>query len=409
MEWRSPDALEQEPIRANERDEIAAFFGLRPENVLVICPFLGGAFGSAIRTWPHVALAALAARIIDRPVKLVLSRRQMFHLTGYRPRTTQHVSLGSDADGRLMSLVHEGAAETSRDDDYLESLTSASTILYSCPNVRTRYGIVPLDVGSPTWMRGPGKASGLFALESAMDELAYAHRMDPIELRQRNEPEIDEAEGRPFSSRSLLQCYQLGSSRFGWTRRTPEPRSIRDGRLLIGLGMASATYLVNCSSASARARLHADGTADVEVASSDMGPGTYTSMAQVAADALQLPIGQVRIGIGRSDLPSAPDHAGSQTMASIGTAVHAACRAVQDAVAGRAVTDPRSALFGAPADEIEWIGGRLRLRGGPSTRGQLSPDRPAQRPAINRGGGIVHARWWSDAGALDVCLRSRLR
>jgi xanthine dehydrogenase YagR molybdenum-binding subunit len=346
-----------------ERAEVAAYFGLLPENVLVICPYIGGAFGSAIRTWPHVYLAAMAARLVRRPVKLVLLRRQMFHLTGHRPRTIQRVALGASPDGRLMSVIHEGGGETSRDREHIEALTPLSTYLYSCPNVRTRYRVVPLDTGSPTPMRGPGQVSGIFALESAMDELAYALGLDPIDLRRRNEPDIDEAEGRPFSSRSLIACYDLGAARFGWERRDARPRSMRDGRLLIGWGMASATYPVYQSPASARVRLLLDGTAEVEVAAGDMGPGTYTSMTQVASDALGLPMDQIVIGLGRSDYPPAPDHSSSQTMVSIGSAVRAACLAAQDAVARCAIADPESSLFGAEPDALEWLDGLLRRRG----------------------------------------------
>jgi xanthine dehydrogenase YagR molybdenum-binding subunit len=211
-------------------------------------------------------------------VKLVLSRRQMFYTTGHRPRTSQRVALGVQPDGRLLGLIHEGTAETSRYEQYVESLTAASSHLYACPNVRTRYRVVPLDESTPTWMRGPGEASGIFALECAMDELAVQLGMDPIELRLRNEPTIDEGRNRPFSSRSLRQCYALGAARFGWSRRDARPGSMSEGRLLIGWGMATTTYPANRSAAGARARLVADGTAEVETAASDMGPGTYTSM-----------------------------------------------------------------------------------------------------------------------------------
>jgi xanthine dehydrogenase YagR molybdenum-binding subunit len=324
----------------NEQAEIAAIFGLPPENVQVICPFIGGAFGTSLRTWPHVTLAALAARQVGRPVKLVHSRRQMFYTTGHRPRTIQRIALGATRDGRLTSLIHEGSGETSRYEEYVEALTTVSSFMYSCPNVSTRYRLVPLDSGTPTWMRGPGEASGIFALECAMDELAYALGMDPLELRRRNEPAIDEGENRPFSSRSLVKCFDLGRERFGWSRRDPKPRSMRDGRLLIGWGVASGSYPAAQSPASARVRLLADGTAEVEAAASDMGPGTYTSMTQVAADFLGLPVSQVRFSLGRSDFPPAPPHGGSQTMASVGSAIRAACIAVLEESAKRGGARP---------------------------------------------------------------------
>jgi xanthine dehydrogenase YagR molybdenum-binding subunit len=318
---------------ANEQAEIAAIFGLPLEKVRVICPFIGGAFGTSLRTWPHVTLAAMGAMITNRPVKLVLTRKQMFFNTGHRPRTRQRVALGADGEGRLTAIIHEGTGETSRHEEFAEALTTVSRYLYSCPNVRTSYRLTPLDTGTPTYMRGPGEASGIFALECAIDELSYKLRVDPIELRRRNEPEIDEDEGKPFSSRSLLQCYDLAARDFGWSARNPEPRSMRDGRLLIGMGIAAATYPSYHAPSDALARLLPDGTAEIEVSASDMGPGTYTSMTQVAAEALQLPVENVRVKIGDTTYPAAPSHGGSWTMASVGSAVRAACMAIREKAA----------------------------------------------------------------------------
>jgi xanthine dehydrogenase YagR molybdenum-binding subunit len=315
-----------------EAGEIAAIFDLPIENVLVINPFIGGAFGTTLRSWPHVTLAALAARYVQRPVKLVLTRRQMFSETGFRPRTTQRVAIGALPGGQLCSIVHEATAETSRYEQYTESTVNVSRYMYSCPAVRTRYRLLPLDVSTPTFMRGPGEASGVYALECAMDEMAVALAMDPIAFRLLNEPEIDEGAGLPFSSRSLRACYELGAARFGWARRDPRPQSMRDGRLLIGWGMAAATYPASRAPSGARARVLADGSVEVEVAASDMGPGTYTSMTQVAADALELPVRSVRFVLGRSDFPAAPPHGGSLTMASVGSAVQAACLAVREKI-----------------------------------------------------------------------------
>jgi len=331
----------------NEQSEIAAIFGLPRENVHVICPYVGGAFGTSLRTWSHVTLAALAARRVGRPVKLVLNRRQMFYTTGHRPRTIQRVALGATRDGRLTGLIHESSGETSRHEQFIEALTSVSTFMYSCPNVRTRYRLVPLDTGTPNHMRGPGEASGVFALECAIDELAYSLGMDPLELRRRNEPAIDEGENLPFSSRSLIECLDLGAERFGWSRRSPKPRSMRDGRLLIGWGAAAATYPALWGAASARVRLVEDGTAEVEAAASDMGPGTYTSMTQVAADFLGLPVSRVRFSLGRSDFPPTPPHGGSQTMASVGSAIRAACIAAMEESARRGGARPIEASASA--------------------------------------------------------------
>jgi len=347
----------------NEQAEIAAVFGLPVDNVEVICPFIGGAFGTSLRTWPHVTLAALAARHVQRPVKLVLTRKQMFFTTGHRPRSLQRVALGATPDGKLTGVVHEGTGETSRYEQFTEALTAVTDYLYSCPNVRTQYRLAQLDTGTPNHMRGPGEASGIFALESAMDELSYKLGIDPIELRRRNEPEIDEAENKPFSSRSLIPCYELGAERFGWTRRTPEPRSMRNGRLLIGMGTATATYPAFHAPSNARVRLLADGTAEVEAAASDMGPGTYTSMTQVAAEFLGLEPEKVRFGLGTTKYPPTPSHGGSWTMASVGSAIRAACLEVQSQANRQAIAAAGSPVFGASMEDLEWAEGRLRRRG----------------------------------------------
>jgi xanthine dehydrogenase YagR molybdenum-binding subunit len=332
----------------NEAAEIAAIFGLPESHVLVVCPFIGGAFGTSLRTWPHVTVAALAARHVGRPVKLVLSRRQMFYTTGYRPRTVQRVTLAAGSDGRLSALVHDVTAETSRYEEHIEAVTTPSTYLYACPNVRTSYRLVPVDSSTPTYMRGPGEASGVLALECAMDELAVALGLDPIELRRRNEPAVNEQSGLPFSSRSMCECYTLGAERFGWAQRDARPRSMRDGRMLIGWGMSAATYPASRGLAKARVRILADGTAEVEAAASDMGPGTYTSMTQVAADTLGLAPADVRFSLGRSDFPATPPHGGSMTMASVGSAVQAACLVARGQAGGTNYRDIIARRGGVP-------------------------------------------------------------
>ncbi len=329
----------------NTADEIAAVFGIPAENIRVISPFVGGAFGSGLRTWPHVTLAALGARVTGRPVKLMLSRREMYYGVGYRPHTVQRVTLGASRDGRLAAIVHDGFQETSTYEDFTEALLNPTRFLHSCPNVYTRHRVAPMNVHTPTYMRAPGEVSGIFALESAMDELAVALNIDPIELRLRNEPERDEFKNLPFSSRSTRECYRAAAERFGWNRRNPQPRSMRDGRWLIGWGMATATYPMNYAPASAMARLLPDGTAEVTSASSDMGPGTWTSMTQVAAETLGLPIERVKFILGDTRLPRAPVHGGSMTMASVGSAVQAACRkAREDALARGGANDLTEAM-----------------------------------------------------------------
>jgi xanthine dehydrogenase YagR molybdenum-binding subunit len=337
----------------NVADEIASVFGIPAENIRVVSPFVGGAFGSGLRTWPHVTLAALGARVAGRPVKVMLSRREMYYGVGFRPHTVQRVALGASRDGRLSAIVHDGYQETSNYEEFSEALLNASRFLHSCPNVYTRHRIARMNVHTPTYMRAPGEASGVFALESAMDELAAALRIDPVELRLRNEPEQDEFKKLPFSSRATRECYRAAAERFGWSRRNPAPRSMRDGRWLIGRGMATATYPMNYAPASAMARLLPDGTAEVTSAASDMGPGTWTSMTQVAAEALGLPIERVKFILGDTRLPRAPVHGGSMTMASVGSAVQAACRrAREDALARGGANDLTDAMrrIGQPVE-----------------------------------------------------------
>jgi xanthine dehydrogenase YagR molybdenum-binding subunit len=350
----------------NVADEIAAVFGIPAENVRVHSPFVGGAFGSGLRTWSHVTLAALGARVARRPVKIMLSRREMYYGTGFRPHTVQRVALGASRDGRLAAIVHDAHQETSTYEEYTEALLNATRLLHSCPNVYTRHRLARMNEHTPTWMRAPGEASGIVALECAMDELAVALELDPVELRLRNEPEQDEFKKLPFSSRATRECYRVAAERFGWSRRNPEPRSMRDGRWLVGWGMASTTYPANRAPASASARLLADGTAEVACAASDIGPGTWTSMTQVAADALGLPIEQVKFTLGDSRLPKTPPQGGSMTMASVGSAVHAACRKVREDVLARAggdddlsaamrrIGEPMEATVdAAPGDEMQ--------------------------------------------------------
>ena len=313
----------------NDRAEIAHVFGIDEDQVHVISPYVGGAFGSALRTWPHVTIAALAARLVRRPVRLELSRRELFTSVGFRPHTEQRVALGAQRDGQLTALIHEATAQTSSYEEHTEETLAPARVTYACPNVLTRYRLAEMHTNTPTSMRAPGMATGLFALECAMDELAVALGMDPLELRLQNYAERNPEDERPWSSKELRACYRLAAERFGWSRRAPGPRSMRDGHWLVGYGMATAVYPAYRSGASASATVFADGTAVVRSAASDMGPGTYTAMTQVAADALELPLDRVRFELGDSELPNAPVHGGSITMASVGSAVQAACESLR--------------------------------------------------------------------------------
>ncbi|MBX3158082.1 MAG: xanthine dehydrogenase family protein molybdopterin-binding subunit [Deltaproteobacteria bacterium] len=330
----------------NVRDVLAKRFGLEPKNVRVISHYLGGGFGCKGSPWSHVVLAAMAARAVKRPVKLVLTRPQMFALVGYRPTTIQRITLGADARGKLVALSHDTTAECSRFDRFVEPSGLQSRHLYSCPNVTTSHRIVELDVGTPTFTRGPGATSGTFALESAMDELAYAANVDPVELRLRNHATRDEDEDKPYSAKTILQCYAQAAQRFGWSKRPMKPGSLRDGGKLVGWGMASVTYPAKQRPAAATARMLADGTLVVQSGTQDIGTGTYTIMSQIAADALDVPLERVRFELGDTALPEAPLSAGSMTAASVGVAVAGACAKLRAELAPqrRAPDEPWAAV-----------------------------------------------------------------
>lgn len=288
----------------------------------VLTPFVGGGFGAGLRAWPHSWLAAMAARELARPVKLVLTRSQMFTSIGRRAQTIHHLALGASADGDLVAITHQATQDTSREETFIEALTGATRMLYACPNVATHYRIARVDRSTPTYMRCPGEAETLFALECGMDELAEALAMDPIALRQRNDAATDPAHNRPWSSKSLSACFARGAELFDWQRRTPMPGSMRDGDILIGLGTASATYPAFTIPASARVRLEGNGTALVQTAATDIGPGTGTALCQIAADALGLPLAQVRYELGDSSFPKSSPQGGSMLLSSVGSAVH---------------------------------------------------------------------------------------
>jgi xanthine dehydrogenase YagR molybdenum-binding subunit len=319
----------------------AKIFELPEANVRVISHFTGGAFGSKGSAWSHVILAAMAARALNRPVKVVLSRKQMFGLVGARPHTVQYLALGAKKDGTLTAMRHRSISSTSTLEEWVEPVTLATRLMYSCPNQETAHEIVRLDIGTPTFNRGPGESSGVFALESGMDELAVKLGMDPIELRLRNYAERDPESGLAWSSKSLRECYALGAAKFGWSRRRAEPRSVRDGDAFVGIGMSSATYPARRAPASALARIMPDGMIVVQAATHELGTGTYTIMTQIAADALAVPIERVRFELGDTRLPENPISAGSLTAQSTGTAVHLAAIALRDklaALGGSAVT-----------------------------------------------------------------------
>lgn len=328
------------------RDMLAQTIGVDPASVRVVSHFVGGGFGCKGLMWSHVPLAALAARAVGRPVKLVLTRRQMYGPVGARPQTSQHVVLGAKRDGRLTAVQHDSVSHTSHYEDYTERCAAVARMLYASPNIETTHRLVKLDLGAPTFQRAPGEAPGTFALESAMDELAHALGMDPVELRLKNYAEQDPESGRPWSSKSLRECYRVAAERFGWAKRIREPAHMREGEVLIGYGMASATYPTYRMPASASVRLSADAAAAVhalvQTASQDLGTGTYTVMTQLAADALGLAPQQVRFELGDSRMPPSPVSGGSMTAASTGSAVDAVCREAREQLAAQGVTNEAS-------------------------------------------------------------------
>ncbi|WP_232666944.1 xanthine dehydrogenase family protein molybdopterin-binding subunit [Pseudonocardia sp. TRM90224] len=341
--------------------ELATVFGLSTDDVHIVSPCIGGAFGSALRCWPHVAVAALAARETGRAVKLVMARRQLYFGVGYRPAYEYRLRLGAHRDGRLIGALHDIRAETSSYETFTEEVMVPGQMLYRTPAVHQVYRTVPLDVNTPTYMRGPGYVSAVHVLETALDELAHEIGIDPIELRARNEPVADPATGLPFSTRRLQECFTIGARVFGWADRDPEPGSTRDGDQLVGTGVAAAVYNTARTGARAAVRVRADGTAVIQTATTDMGPGTATALTQVAADELGLDMHDVTVHLGDSDLPQAPPHGASTTMASVGSAVHDGAHRVRRSAAELAVGDPCSPLHGADPTDVVATGGRLHL------------------------------------------------
>jgi len=350
------------------RATVAMRFGLPPGNVRVICPFVGGGFGSKGSAWSHVVLAAMASRQVGRPVKPVLERSHMFGMVGYRPLTEQHLRLGAAADGRLTAMRHDVIANTSCMEDWMEPAALITRMLYRSDSQETSHRLARLNLGTPTFTRGPGITSGSFALECAMDELAYVAKLDPIAFRLRNEADRDPGNGLPWSSKALRQCYAAGAERFGWAGRDPLPRSMRDGHLLVGWGMASATYPAHRSPASARVSILPDGLALVQSGTHDLGTGTYTVMSQIAAEALGLPLAKVRFELGDTRLPVAPGAGGSQSVASVGPAVQAAALAAREKLLALAQADPESPLYSAGPEEMILEAGWLFRKSSPQRR-----------------------------------------
>ena len=356
----------------DSQKHLAESFGLTPENVRVISTFVGGAFGAALNPHYYPFLTAMAARELKRPVKVNYTRRQMFTGHGYRPYTWQKVSIGASKDGKLQSIIHEAVGNTSSFENFGENPNDFGRTLYECANYDTPYKLAKLDLPTPTWMRAPGAVSGAFALESAMDELAYKLKIDPLELRLINYAEKDPDTGKPFSSKALRECYRRGASEFGWEKRKAQPRSMRDGKWLVGWGTATGTWGAYQVPASVKITLKADGTADVASATADIGPGTYTVITIIAAEYLGIAPEKVNFTLGDSSLPDAPTQGGSFTTASVGSAAHGAALQIKQKLFDLAIKQTNSPFANAKIDETEMSNGFLNLKSEAAKRISIS-------------------------------------
>jgi xanthine dehydrogenase YagR molybdenum-binding subunit len=355
------------------RATLAAAFSVPESGVRVLSPFVGGGFGAGLRVWPHVVLTALAARTTRRPVKLVLTRPEMFTGVGHRTRTAQHIRIGAARSGQLTVLDHVAKNSIAVEDDNYEPVAADSAWAYACPNVDIRDAQARLNIPPPTSMRAPGQAQGNFALESALDELSYAVGIDPLELRLRNYAEVQPQLGLPWSSKALRACLEQGAERFGWSAREPRPGSMRDENWLVGHGMAGVSFFWFQPPCQARASIRADGTAYVRSSATDIGTGTYTVMTQLSAELLGLRLDQVRLGLGDTDMPPGSMEGGSGLAAALGSAVYVACRGVIQAFLDTVAGDPGSPLRGCRLDEVTAEDGRIQLSSD-ATRGEAFSD-----------------------------------
>jgi xanthine dehydrogenase YagR molybdenum-binding subunit len=346
----------------NLQGVLAQMFGLPRENVRVITKFLGSGFGGKLWPWTHCPLAAAAARQLGKPVKLVLSRKMMFQTVGHRPRTQQRVRLGATADGKLVSLQQDYVNHKAMLDHYHEDCGEATAFQYSVPNLRVTFGRAKRNVGSPTPMRGPGAVPGLYATESAMNELADQLRIDPVRLRVLNEPKIDESLGIPFSSRHLLECFQLGAEKFGWSTRTPEVGSMRRDGLTLGWGMAGCAWIAARFPAEASVQLRDDGTARVACGTQDIGTGTYTILAQLTSEKTGVPLEKVEVVLGDTSLPEGPVSGGSMVTGSVVPAVFAAADNAIASLLPIATSAPGSPFEKRQPADLAFEGGRVFVK-----------------------------------------------
>jgi xanthine dehydrogenase YagR molybdenum-binding subunit len=346
----------------NMRSVLAQMFGLPKENVRVITKFVGSGFGSKLWPWTHCPLAAAAARQLGQPVKLVLSRKMMFQSVGHRARTQQRVRLGATPDGKLVSLMHDYVYERSMLDHYHENCGEATAFQYDVPNLRVKFGRAKRNIGSPSDMRGPGAVPGLYATESAMNELADRLKIDPVRLRVLNEPKIDESLGIPFSSRHFLECLDLGAEKFGWSKRNPEVGSMKRDGLTLGWGMAGAAWVAARFAAEASVELRNDGTTRVACGTQDIGTGTYTILAQLASEKTGVPLDKVEVALGDTSLPQGPVSGGSMATGSVIPAVFAAADNAIASLLTIAATTPGTQFEKRPPTDLAFEAGRVFVK-----------------------------------------------
>jgi xanthine dehydrogenase YagR molybdenum-binding subunit len=331
--WTADDKVEvfakTQGVMATQHS-IAQAFKLPVENVHVITRFVGGAFGNSLRTWPHEIAAVMAAKLVKRPLKMMLTREMQFNQVGYRPYTWQKITMGATKNGKLTALIHEAKGQTSSFEEFTESTVNLSRFMYACPNMATIYKIFSLDVNTPIWMRGPGEATGAFALESAIDEMAYQLNIDPVELRIINHADTDPETNKPFSGKNLKEAYQLGADKIGWKNRPTKPGSVTEDGWMVGYGMASGVFSAMRSEATVKATMQANGILLLQTAVTDIGVGTGTAMTAIAAEAFGIPSGNIKFELGDSKLPPSPMQGGSSITATVGSAVYDACLALKE-------------------------------------------------------------------------------
>ncbi|HEY9228401.1 MAG TPA: xanthine dehydrogenase family protein molybdopterin-binding subunit [Gemmatimonadaceae bacterium] len=343
----------------NHQTVLAQMLGVPQGNVRVISKFLGSGFGGKLFPWPQSPLAAAAARQLQKPVKIVVTRKMMFQNVGHRPLTQQRVRVSATADGKLTSLQQDYLNHTSLQDDYHEDCGEATAYLYSVPNLRVTWALSRRNVGAPTPMRGPGAVPGLWATESALDELAIALKMDPVKLRLANEPSMDESLKIPFSSRHMRECLEMGAEKFGWANRDAAVGSMKRDGLTVGWGMSGCSWQAERFAAHVRVELRDDGTARVSCATQDIGTGTYTVMAQIASDKLELPIERVQVVLGDTTLPPGPLSGGSMSTASVIPALMEALRGVVESLLALAAATPASPVQARHAAQLAYRAGRV--------------------------------------------------